>query len=313
MQNIRFAMGPFEWFLLITLSVLWGGSFFFVGVAIKSLPPLTLVLLRVAQAALVLGAISIVRRQSSKLSAWRDFFIMALINNVIPFCLITWGQTRIGSGLAAILNATTPLFTIIVAHHLTRDEGLSKFKISGIVVGLVGVATMLGLEALKGLSDNVYGQIAILGAAISYAFAGVFGRRFKANGVPPLQAATGQVTASTIVLLPVVLIIDQPWNLALPSVAVIASVVALGVLSTALAYIIYFTLLERAGATNLVLVTFLIPVSALLLGISLLGEQLENQHMVGMLLIGIALLLIDQRLFKSRYGNGNSAPLPPTT
>jgi len=294
-------MTAFEWGLLLTLSVLWGGSFFFVGVAVKELPPLTIVVLRVALAAFAL--LVILRLMGVKLPrdrrVWAAFFGMGLLNNVIPFTLIVWGQTHIASGVASILNATTPLFTVVVAHFLTADEKMTGGRIAGVLVGLAGVAVMVGGAALQTFGVNVIAQLAVLAAAISYAFAGVFGRRFKAMGVAPLATATGQVTASSLMLLPVMLVVDRPWTLTMPSIDAIAALVGLALLSTAVAYILYFRILATAGATNLLLVTFLIPVTAILLGIFVLGETLQAKHVVGMVLIGLGLAAIDGRPWRA--------------
>lgn len=291
-------MGAREWAMLIALSVLWGGSFFFNGVAVKELPSLTIVLARVSIAAVTLWTVLTLLniRMPRMKGLWSAFFGMGLLNNAVPFTLFVWGQHHIASGLAAILNATTPLFTVLVAHFLTRDEKLSAGKMAGVVLGFLGVILMLGAELLSGLGTGLMAQLACLAAAISYAFAGVFGRRFKRMGVPPLATATGQVTASSLVMLPLVLAVDHPWTLALPSSGTWAALIAIGVASTALAYILYFRILAAAGATNLLLVTFLIPISAILLGSMLLGESLEKKHFVGMGMIGLGLSLIDGRI-----------------
>jgi drug/metabolite transporter (DMT)-like permease len=293
-------MTPLEWGLLLALSVLWGGSFFFTGVAVKELPPLTIVLLRVGGAAMILLFVLRVMGIAMPLDrrTWAAFFGMGLLNNVIPFCLIVWGQTHIASGLASILNATTPLSTVVVAHFLTSDEKMTGNRLAGVLVGLAGVVAMIGPEALGGLGTNVVAQLACLGAALSYAFAGVFGRRFKRMGVAPMATATGQVTASSVMLLPVALLIDQPWTLAAPSPQTWAAILGIAALSTALAYVLYFRILATAGATNLLLVTFLIPVTGILLGTLVLGERLAPQHFLGMVLIGMGLAAIDGRLLR---------------
>lgn len=286
-----------DWALLGLLSVIWGGSFLFVGVAVKELPPLIIVALRVSLAALALQIVLRVMGLSlpRERQAWATFFGMGILNNVIPFSLIVWGQSHIASGLASILNATTPLFTLIVAHYLTSDEKLTGAKLGGVLVGFIGVAVMIGSAALTSFNTNVLAQLAVLGAALSYGFSGVFGRRFKTLGIQPVVAATGQVTASSCMLLPVSLLVDRPWTLAMPSTATILSLIALALVSTAFAYLIFFRLLARAGATNVGLVTFLIPVSAILFGVLLLGETLEWRHMAGMALISAGLMLIDGR------------------
>ena len=299
MQSTIKAMSPYEWLLLIILSILWGGSFFFVGVAVEALPPLTIVTLRVFLAAIALLAVVYFTgsRMPSNPTVWIAFIGMGVLNNVIPFTLIVWGQTHIASGLASILNATTPLFTVVAAHFLTKDEKLSNLKIMGIVFGLTGVAIMIGHEALGGLGDSILAQVAVLGAAISYALAGIYGRRFRELGIKPVVTATGQVTASSLILIPLAILYDQPFNLPMPGVEIWLAILALAFVSTALAYILYFRILSTAGATNVLLVTLLVPVSAILLGTVLLGEQLELKHVIGMGMISIGLLSIDGRVF----------------
>jgi drug/metabolite transporter (DMT)-like permease len=291
-------MGAAEWTMLLALSVLWGGSFFFTGVAVRELPPFTIVAARVGIAALALwAALAALRTRAPRAPGlWAAFLGMGLLNNAVPFALFVWGQHHVASGLAAILNATTPLFTVFVAHLLTADERLTAGKAAGVVVGLVGVAVMLGADLLGGLGTGLLAQAACLAAALSYAFAGVFGRRFKRMGVPPLATAAGQVTASTLVMLPLALLVDRPWTLPVPGPETWAALLGIGLLSTALAYVLYFRILAAAGATNLLLVTFLIPVSAILLGALVLGERLQPKHFAGMALIGVGLAAIDGRL-----------------
>lgn len=300
MKTVQKSMTITEWLLLLLLSVLWGGSFFFGELALKDLPPLSLVLARVALAALVLNGIVLLlgQRMPKDARLWLAFFAMGALNNFIPFSLIFWGQTEITSGLASILNATTPLWTVVLAHFFTQDERLTKQKLVGLVFGLSGVVLMVGPTALKGLGVNALAQLAVLAAALSYAFAGIFGRRFKRLGVQPLVTAAGQLSSTTIMMMPVVLLLDRPWKLSTPSITTIAAVISLAVLCTALAYVIYFRLLATAGASNLLLVTFLIPVTALILGTGILGEILTLGQAVGMLLIATGLAAIDGRLWK---------------
>lgn len=295
---IKRAMGPREWAMLLALSVLWGGSFLFVGVAIKELPPLTLVTLRVSLAAVTLlavlriGGIALPREPR----IWAALLVMSLLNNVVPFTLIAWGQSHIASGVASIFNATTPLFGVLVAHLWTSDEKATPSRLAGVVVGFAGVTVMMGGAALRTAGVDLVAQSAILIASLCYAVSGVFGRRFTAMGVAPLATAAGMLTLSSLLLLPVALVVDRPWTLPAPSAAAILSVAALALVSTAFAYLLYFRILAIAGATNLMLVTFLIPISAIVLGASVLGERLELKHFVGMALIGIGLAAIDGRL-----------------
>lgn len=291
-------MGLLEWSLLIVLSILWGGSFFFAKIAVAELPPLTLVFCRVGLAAAVLLILVIfsTHKIPTDRNTWLSFFTMGLLNNLLPFSLIFWGQTHISSGLASILNATTPLFAVILAHQLTADEKMTGNRLSGVLLGLLGVSIMLGATVFSGFQLNLIAQLAILMAACSYAFAGIYGRRFR--GQPPLVTAAGQVSATTLMMLPLILIVDRPWTLATPSSSTVGSVIALALLCTALAYLIYFRLLATAGATNLLLVTFLIPVSAILLGTIFIGEHLLVNQLGGMLLIGLGLAAIDGRLWR---------------
>ncbi len=285
------------WAMLLTLSLIWGGSFFFQAVALQELPTFTIVVARVGLAALtllvLLPLLGVSMPRAPKV--WGAFFIMGLVNNALPFSLIIWGQATIASGHAAILNATMPLFTVIVAHLVTSDEKVTWQKITGIVIGFLGVAVMIGTDLLQGLGGHVLAQLAILGAALSYAFASTFGRRFNRLGVKPVVVATGQVTASSVMLFPVMLFVDRPWTLSAPSLTTVLALIGLATISTAFAYILYFRIMEKAGATNLSLVTFLIPPSAIILGILFLGEALLPSQFAGMVIIGLGLALIDGR------------------
>jgi len=297
-------MSATDWLLLVALSVLWGGSFFFAKLAVLELPPLTVALGRVALAAAMLVVLARLTGVAlpDRPAAWRPCVLMGLLNNAVPFGLIFWGQTHIPSGLAAILNATTPLFTVLVAHWATVDERLTPARLAGVAAGLAGVIVMIGPDLLHELGTNLAGQLACLLAAVSYAFAGVYARRFR--GEPALRVAAGQLVASSMLLAPVAILLDRPWTLPPPSATAIAALLALAALSTALAYLVYFRILARAGATNVLLVTFLIPVSAILLGTLVLGEQLEPRHLVGMTAIGLGLAAIDGRPLKLAYRVG---------
>jgi len=290
-----------DWAALVVLSVLWGGSFFFNRVALDALPPLTVGWLRVGLAALALLALLAATRTKPATSAAgiRAYVGMGLLNNVIPFSLILWAQTRLPSGVASILNATTPLFTVLVAHWLTHDEKLTSARAAGAILGFLGVAAMMGGGGAAALQADGPAMLACLAAALSYAFSGVYGRRFRAMGVAPLSTAAGQLSASTIMFAPIALLADRPWTLAMPGVGPWAAVAGLALISTALAYVIFFRILARAGATNLLLVTFLIPPSAILLGVLFLGETLAPRHLVGMALIGLGLAAIDGRPWRS--------------
>lgn len=291
-------MGATEWILLIALATVWGGSFFFAAVALEALPPFTIVFARVAIAAVALNIL--VRALGLRLPMTRAdalrFLAMGALNNAIPFSLIVWGQTQIASGLAAILNATTPLFTVLLAHCLTRDERLTPARGAGVALGFVGAIAIVGPSALTGLGNGAWAEIAVLAAALSYAAAGIYGRRFRT--LSPVVTATGQVTASSLMILPMMLLVDTPWTLPMPDLTTIGALLGIGLLSTAAAYIMFFRILAAAGAVNLLLVTFLIPVSALTLGIAFLGEVLTLRDVAGMALIGLGLAAIDGRVLR---------------
>ena len=305
------AMGSREWIMLLVLAALWGGSFFFFKVLIAELPPFTVVLGRVGLAAVILNLWLVLRRDFMPTSPrlWIDFIVMGVLNNVVPFSLIVFGETRISSGLASILNATTPMFTVLVAHVLTANEKLNRSKFVGVMVGFAGVAVLVGPGALAGIGrENAIGEIACLGAAFVYAFAGIYGRRFK--GVSPIKVATGQVTGSTLVLIPVVALVDRPWTLPAPDATTWGALIGIALLCTVLAYVLYFRILAVAGATNLLLVTFLIPASAILLGSFVLGERLLVREFVGMAVIGVGLAFIDGRLLAAFLPRPRPAPMP---
>ncbi|MCO5065378.1 MAG: DMT family transporter [Rhizobiaceae bacterium] len=292
------SMSARDWSLLLLLGAIWGGSFFFARVAVAEVQPLMLVLLRVGIAAIALQLYLLVAGPSfaPALAKTVPFFGLALLNNVIPFSLIFAGQTQMGAGLASVLNATTPVWTLIIASLLSSDEMLTWNKVAGILLGIAGTAVMIGPGIVAGLGGPVWAKFALVGAALSYAFALLFARRFFV-GVPAPLVAAGQLTASTIIMLPVVSGLYDPSPLLAVSSSVWAAVLALALLSTAFAYILFFRIVASAGATNASLVTLIVPASAVLLGAVFLGERLESFELAGMALIGLGLVTIDGRLF----------------
>jgi len=294
-------MTPRLWTLLLALSVIWGGSFFFMAVALRGFPPFTIVLVRVALAA---AALALACRVLGLLlprgrEAWIACAGMGLLNNAIPFTLIVLGQQFIPSGLAAVVNAATPVFAVLAADALTVDERLTPNRLAGTLLGLAGVAILAGPAAFGlGAATEALGIALCLGACLSYGLSGVWSRRLKRAGLAPLPAATGQCVASSLMMLPLVLIFDRPWALPAPGADAVGALLALGLLATALAYALYFAILHGAGATNTMLVTLLVPVTALLLGALALDEALAARHLAGMAVIGLGLLAIDGRVMR---------------
>jgi drug/metabolite transporter (DMT)-like permease len=292
-------MSAKNWGLLMLLALLWGSSFFFYKILVAALPPVTVVLGRVGIAAIAMNLWLLAQGTRIPLGGgrWKRFLLLGFLNNVIPFILIAWGETRITSGLASILNATTPIFMVAVAHWGTDDEKLTAGKIAGIVLGIVGVAVLVGPAAFQGASA-IWGELAVIGASCAYGFGGVYSRRFK--DLPPLVAATGQITGGAVILLPLSLLFDRPWTLAMPGTGAWASLLVIALVNTALAYFVYFRMLATAGVAYISLVTLLIPVIALFLGAAFLGEAITLRALAGMAIIALGLATIDGRLLRRR-------------
>jgi len=303
-MNVPKTMDSQDWSLLLFLSVLWGGAYFFAGVAVKELPPLTVVLARVSIAAIVLLPLFWYLGHSlpRTFSGWLPFIGMGLLNNVLPFGLIFAGQTQITVGLSSIINAMTPLFTVLVMASF-REEGLTMFRVIGVLLGVVGVAVLRGFDGPIDANQTL-GIILCLGAALSYGFAALWGRRFLSD-IAPMKTATLQLVCSTMIIGVIVCFIDKPWNLPVPSMNAIWSLVALAVFGTAVAYIVFFKILVRAGASNVMLVTLLLPVTALALGNVFLDEPIQTKEIMGALIIGSGLLFIDGRAINRLLGRSN--------
>lgn len=280
------------------LSLLWGGSFFMIELGLRGFPPNTLVFLRMALAVppmlLILKILG--QRLPADRKSWRQLFVLGAINAAFPFILFFWGQTQIDSGLASILNATTPLWGVVTAHFLTRDEKANPARIVGVFLGLAGITIMIGTDALGGISANVLAQIACLAATLLYALAAIYARTLSKSTMTPLVLATGQVLTAAIIMLPVMLLVDLPWTLPTPGRDAWAGAIGLAVPSTAIAYVFYFRLIDRAGASNAMLVAFIMPVIAIILGVVALGETVEMKELAGAVLIALGLIAIDGRL-----------------
>jgi drug/metabolite transporter (DMT)-like permease len=297
---IRTLMNRSDWLTLVALAVIWGAAFLFISVAVHEVAPLTYVWLRLTIAAAAMWLFLWWRGESAGLPrrVWGSILVLALFNNAIPFVLFGWGQTHIASGLAAILNATTPIWGVVVAHLFTDDEKLSGRKLAGVLLGFAGVTVMIGPALLGSLGNNLFAQLACVTAALCYAFAGVWARRFRSMGLSPISVTTGQLSAGALVMLPMAMLVDRPWLDAMPSLKAIGAIAALAVVCSAFAYILYFRLIDRAGATNALLVTLLVPPVAIFFGSLVLHEVIEPRDFAGLALIALGLAAIDGRLLR---------------
>jgi len=288
-----------DWLLLVFLSVLWGSTYFFIAVALPEVPPVTLALLRVAIAALALVplALALGYRMPATPGGWWLYVVLAAVNNVIPFTLMIYGQTRIAGSLAAVLNATAPLFTLVM-FRLFAGEALTRAKLAGVTLGIAGVAVLVGPAALTSNTSSVIGMLCVLGASLSYAVSALWMRRLR--NIPPLLSSGAQLTCASVMLLPFAAAVDRFWTLPVPGLPAIAAVLAFALLSTALAYIVFFRVNATAGPGNVMLVTLLIPVTATVLGVLILGETLSANQVAGALVIAAGLVLIDGRLLVRR-------------
>lgn len=286
------------WALMVLLAGIWGSSFFFITVALRGMSSHQVVFGRVLLATLALyGFIYATgRRMPADRATWTAYLVMGVLNILIPFSLIAWAQQNIEGGLASILNATKPVYAVVLAHFLTSDEKLTPNRGVGVLLGFAGVAVLVGFD---GQNDGKLSAIlAVLLAAFCYACAGIYGKRFK--GSPPFVSAAGMLTCTLLIMLPLVLVFDPPWHYS-PGWSSLLAVASLGLFSTALAYFLYFRLLADAGATNASLATLLVPVSAIVLGGMFLDERLTPAAMAGMALIAVGLLVIDGRLFRKLW------------
>jgi drug/metabolite transporter (DMT)-like permease len=291
-----------DWSLIVALAVLWGSAFILIEIGLRYVPPNTLVFARMALA--VPPLLFLMQLRGVKLptdaKSWTMLSVLGTLNVVLPYILFYWGMTQISTGLASILNATTPLWGVVTAHFLTQDEKATPARIIGVLFGVAGIAVMIGVDALSGMTSGLLAQIACLTATLCYAFGSIYGRKFGASGMAPLSIATGQVLTSAVIMLPIALISDVPWTLPMPGVSFWLATGAIAVFSTSFAYYLYFQLLESAGASNSLLVTFLIPIVAVLLGAAFLGERFSVNQGAGVVLIAVGLVLLDGRVLARR-------------
>jgi drug/metabolite transporter (DMT)-like permease len=299
-----------DWLLLVFLSVLWGSTYFFIAVALPEVPPMTLALLRVALAALALVPLALAfgHRMPATAGGWRLYIVLAVVNNVIPFTLMIYAQTRIAGSLAAVLNATAPLFSLVV-FRLFAGEALTRAKLAGSSLGVAGVAVLVGPAALTSDTSSVIGMLCVLGASLSYAVSALWMRNLR--DVPPLLSSGVQLTCASVMMLPIAAAADRFWTLPMPGLPAIAAVLAFALLSTALAYIVFFRVNATAGPGNVMLVALLIPVTAAVLGMLILGETLTANQVGGAFIIAAGLVLIDGRvLVWLGRGGADSMPRP---
>ena len=287
-----------SWLLIGILAVLWGGAFFLIEVGLRSFPPITLVFIRVAFAVppMLIAMRLMGQRLPVSLNTWGLLTVVGALNCALPFTLFFWGQQYLDSGYASILNATTPLWGVITAHFLTRDEKATPARVIGVLTGMAGIIVMIGPAAMKGLSDNLLAQIGCIVSTVFYSLAAIYGRRLSQTTLTPMAVATAQTVMAAVLMIPIVLIVDQPWTMAIPRLDAILAGLTLALLSTALAYTLYFRLIDRAGASNAQLVAFLMPILAVILGIAFLGESLNQGQIFGAALIAVGLVILDGRL-----------------
>jgi len=297
LPEIEMRMDERDWSRLVFLSVLWGGTFFFTSVALKELRPLTLVCLRLSIATLILLPVLWINRVRFPvgIAGWWPYVVMALINNVIPFSLLVMGQTYIPGGTAAVVNATTPVFTVLVASAF-GEEKLILRRVAGVLLGLCGVIILKGAEFDINSRQSI-GIVLCLGATICFGFSALWAKR-KLAGSPPIASATFQLLSGSLMMFVLASIFDRPWQLQMPGLITWLAILGIASLSTALAFILFFQIITRSGASNVMLVTLLVPVSAILLGYFVLGERIEAREIVGALVIASALLVIDGRVFR---------------
>ena len=286
------------WGLIAILSILWGGAFFLIEVGLRSYSPNILVFMRLALAVPPMWIVMRLmgERLPTDMKSWALLMVVGALNCALPFILFFWGQQYLDSGYASILNATTPIWGVVVAHFMTHDEKATPARIVGVLVGMAGIIVMVGPDAMKGLSNNLLAQIACIVSTLFYSFAAIYGRRLSQTQMTPMVVATGQTAMAALFMLPVVLLFDQPWAMAMPRLDSTLAGITLALLSTALAYILYFRLIDRAGASNAQLVAFLMPILAVILGIAFLGERLSGGQIAGAGLIAVGLAILDGRL-----------------
>jgi drug/metabolite transporter (DMT)-like permease len=282
--------------LLLALATLWGASYTFIKLGVATIPPITLIAARTLIAGLLLVVIMRARGLALPIdtASWRRFLFQACLNSVIPWTIIAWSERSIDAGLATILNSTAPIFTFLLTFAVTRHEAATGRKLFGILAGMAGICLIVGVQALHGLGEQFVAQIAVVAATICYAGAAIFGRGFK--GLDPMAPAAGSLLCGAAILLPISLAVERPWTLA-PSASSTLALLGLAVFSTALAFVIYFRLIQTLGSVGTTAQAYLRVPIGVALGVLFLGESLSATAWIGLgcVVIGVAAMTIPPR------------------
>lgn len=283
--------------LLALLAVLWGSSYLLLKIALATIPPITLIAVRVSIAAMFL--LAVVSYQGARLprdwETWRTLFVQALCNSIASWTLLAWGQQVVDSSLAGVLNSTSPIFVLLFTWLVTRHEEVTAWKVAGALLGLAGVTLIVGLDALRGVGRETLGQFAVLASAALYACAAIHGQRF--SSLTPTVTAAGTMLWATGCLVPLSLIVERPWSLQ-PSVGSIAAACALGFFCTGIALLIYFRLARTIGSMGVASQSYLRAGVSVLLGVFVLGERISGVTAAGLLAViaGVVMINIDRRV-----------------
>ncbi len=282
--------------LLLLLATLWGGSYTFIKLGVATIPPITLIAARTAIAGLLLLAVMRMRgiTMPTDLATWRKFAFQAVLNSVIPWTLIAWGERHVDAALATILNSAGPIFTFLLTAMVTRHEATSARKLFGVVAGMAGILLIVGVDAFHDIGSGLLAEAAIVAATICYACAAIFGRSFK--GLDPMAPAAGSLLAGAAVLIPASLAFEQPWTLA-PSQSSILALLGLAIFSTAAAFAIYFRLIQTLGSVGTTAQAYLRVPIGVALSVGFLGESLSQTAWIGLgcVVIGVAAMTIPAR------------------
>jgi drug/metabolite transporter (DMT)-like permease len=285
--------------LLLALATLWGASYTFIRIAVATIPPITLIAGRTAIAGLLLLLVMRWRgvRMPSDTATWKRFLFQACLNSVIPWTMVAWGERTLDAGLATILNSTSPIFTFFLTLAITRHEALTSRKLVGVIAGMAGICLIVGMQALSGFGEQLTAQLLTVAAAICYAGAAIFSRGFK--GLDPMAPAAGSLLCGAAILIPVGLVVEQPWTIA-PSTNSLLAMLALAVFSTAVAFVIYFRLIQTLGSVGTTAQAYLRVPIGVALGVLFLGEDLSSTAWIGLgcVVIGVAAMTIPARTTK---------------